>query len=228
MPSDPLVARHGTIRSLLRHAALIALTLTSTTGCLGTLANLVHMTTGNTVPANYTGLKGKRVAVVCVSSSESFGPSYASQALASEVGKMLKANVADVTVIPPQTIANWIDRNDWDSLNSRAVGEGVKADMVVSIDLDSFSLHDGKTLYKGRAEVNVVVYDMLNGGIEAFAYNPPEVLFPENSGFHTTDMSEDNFRRQFLSILASRIARQFYPYDVKEDYARDTSLIQRS
>jgi hypothetical protein len=207
--------------------ASLLLTLVVTGGCVGTLANLMHVATGNMVPANYTGLKGKRVAVVCVSNSESFGPSYASQTLANEVGKLLRAKVSEVTVISPQTVANWIDRNDWDSLDYKAVGRGVNADMVVAIDLNSFSLHENTTLYKGRAEFRVVVYDMQQGGDEVFAYDPPEIQFPENAGVHTTEMSQENFRTQFLTILANRAARQFYAYDVQEDYARDTTLIRR-
>jgi hypothetical protein len=198
------------------------------TGCVGTLANLIYTAHGNLVPARYTGLKDKRVAVVCVSNSEAFGPSYASRALASLVGKLLQENVADVTLIEQQKIADWIDRNDWDYLDYQAVGRGVDAEMVVAIDLDSFSLHEGKTLYKGRADVNVVVYDMTQGGKEVFTYSPTQLQFPENAGHHTTDMSEEAFRRQFLNVIASRVARQFYAYDVKEDFARDASVIRTS
>lgn len=228
MQTAPCLARRCAVRKLLPGAALALLTLGLASGCVGTLANLVHMANGNLVPARYPGLKEKRVAVVCVSDSESFGPSYASQTLAREVGKLIRINVPKVTVISPQTIANWIDRNNWDSLDYKAVGRGVNADMVVAIDLSSFSLHEGKTLYKGRAELRVVVYDMLNDGEEVFAFQPSEIVFPENTGFHTTDMSEEELRARFLSLLANRVARQFYPYDVQEDFARDTSLIRRS
>jgi hypothetical protein len=221
------LARRRAARSFVSAAALMLLVLGLASGCVGTLANLVHMANGNLVPARYAGLKEKRVAVVCVSDSESFGPSYASQTLAREVGKLIKINVPKVTVISSQAIANWIDRNNWDSLDYKAVGRGVNADMVVAIDLSSFSLHEGKTLYKGRAELRVVVHDMLNGGDEVFVYQPSEILFPENSGFHTTDMSEEDFRARFLSLLANRVARQFYASDVQEDFARDTTLIRR-
>jgi hypothetical protein len=208
-------------------SVLLALAVTAT-GCVGTLANLMYAAQGNQVPAKYTGLKDKRVAVVCVSNSEAFGPSYASRALAALVGKLLRENVSGVTLVEPQKIADWIDRNNWDSLDYAAVGRGVDADVVLAIDLDSFSLHECQTLYKGRADVNLVVYDMTQGGKEVFSYSPTQIEFPENASHHTTDMSEEAFRRQFLSVIASRLARQFYPYDVKEDFARDTSVIHTS
>ena len=163
MRSDRLIGRCPCFDSPWHVVLLVALVLAISTGCIGTFVNLMNAAQGNVVPANFTGLKGKRVAVVCVSNSEAFGPSYASLALASQVGEAARsANVSDVTIVETQKIADWIDRNDWDYLDYKAVARGVDAEMVVAIDLDSFSLHEGKTLYKGRADVEVVVYDMTN------------------------------------------------------------------
>ncbi|MCA9150579.1 MAG: hypothetical protein KDA92_14810 [Planctomycetales bacterium] len=207
---------------------LLLLTFVTAPGCVGAIANLVNVARGNTVPANFTGLEGKRIAVVCVSNSEAFGPAGAASSLARTVGKLVKANVEDVTVIDQQKIEQWIDRNDWDYVDFLAVGRGVNAETVVAIDLDGFSLHDGKTLYKGRADISMVVYDMTSGGKEVFAYSPNQIQYPENMSAHTTDMSERAFRAQFLNVLGNRIARQFYPYDVAEDFARDASVISSS
>lgn len=206
--------------------AMLGLVLIS--GCVGTLANLMHVAHGNLVPANYEGLEEKKIAVVCVSNSEAFGPSNASVQLARMVGQLIKSNVDKSEVIDPQKIADWIDRNDWDYMNYPEVGRAVKADMVVAIDLDSFSLDDGKTLYRGRAQIKVVVYDMTEGGKEVFAYTPTEVIFPESSGYHATETTEEVFRRQFVAVLANRIARQFYSYDAQDDFARDAAVIHSS
>lgn len=202
--------------------------LSLVTGCVGTLANLINVAHGNLVSASYTGLKEKTIAVVCVSNSEAFGPTTASIQLARQVGKLIEANVDKSKVIDHQRIADWIDRNDWDYMNYPEVGRGVEAEMVVAIDLDSFSLNDGKTLYRGRADVKVVVYDMKDGGKEVFSFSPTQITFPENSGYHATDMTEEAFRRQFIAVLASKIARQFFSYDAKEDFARDASVIRAS
>ncbi len=206
--------------------AVVLLLVGTLSGCIGTFANLVHVAKGNVNPPNYTGLKGKRIAVVCVSNSEAFGPAEASMALAKHVGKLIQKNVSEVTIIEQRQIDEWIDRNDWDYTDYQAVGQGVEAEMVVAIDLDGFSLHEGKTLYKGRADVQVVVYDMTKGGEEVFTYAPPQIQYPENTGHPTTDMTERAFRNDFLSVVASRIARQFYAYDMKEDFARDSSIIR--
>ena len=205
---------------------LSALLVCCTTGCVGTLVNLIHAAHGNLVPAKYTGLKEKRVAVVCVSNSESFGPTSASHALAREVGKLLNRNISDVELVEPQEIASWIDNNNWDYVDYQAVGKGVNADMVLAIDLDSFNLYEGKTLFKGRADVKVVVYDISEDNREVFSHLPNQIQFPANAGYHTTDMSEGAFRRKFVNVIARKIARQFYAYDVKEDFANDATIIQ--
>lgn len=204
-------------------ASLAALLLCG--GCVGTLANLMHAAQGNLVPARYAGLKGKRVAVVCVSDSQAFGPTAASIELQRRVTRLLSENVTEIQMVEAQEIADWIDRNDWDYVDYKEVGRGVDADMVVAIDLASFSLNEGLTLYKGRADVRVAVYDLENGGKEVFVHNPTQIQFPQNSGHSTTEMSAEAFRRKFLSVLSGKVARQFYSYDVKEDFARDATLI---
>jgi hypothetical protein len=214
-------------RRLLLSAMLFAL-LATIPGCVGTLANLVHVAKGSKIPAKYTGLEAKRVAVVCVSNSEAFGPAEASISLARSVGQLIGANVDKVTLIDSSEIAKWIDENDWDYVDYKAVGKGVNAQMVVAIDLNGFSLHDGKTLYKGRADVRMVVYDMTENGKVAFSYSPDEIEYPENASHHTTDMPERTFRNRFLSMLAHRLARQFYSYDATDDFARDSSVIHAS
>ena len=55
-------------------------------------------------------------------------------------------------------VADWLDSHGDDLTDYRDVGRGVKADMVVGIDLLSFNLHEGQTLLKGRAKVGVKVY----------------------------------------------------------------------
>lgn len=210
-------------------AAFVAsIVLASSIGCVGVIANLMHVAHGNFIPAEFRGLEAKRVAVVCVSNSEAFGPTEASVVLARQVGKLLEKSVDEIQLINQQEIGDWIDRNDWDYLDYAAIGRGVDAEMVVAIDLDSFSLHEGKTMYKGRADVSLVVYDMTQGAKRVFATTPPQIQYPLNSGYHTTDISEGEFRRQFLSLVARRLSRNFYPYDVKEDYAQDATLVGAS
>jgi hypothetical protein len=100
------------------------------------------------------------------------------------------------------------------------VGRGVKADMVVGIDLLAFSLHEGQTLLKGRAKVGVKVYDMTKGGELVYESAPKEIAWPETGARHVTE-NEANFRTVFIHTLAERIARDFYEVELGHDFGTD-------
>jgi hypothetical protein len=192
---------------------------------VGLLANLIHVGTGEMVPAQFTGLTEKKVAVICVSNASAFGPTAASSELGRKVAAMLGQQVRKIEVVDPQEVADWIDQNGWDQLDYTALGEGVGAQMLVSIDLNTFSLHDGPTLYKGRADVRLRVYDIEQDGKVVFDKEPPQIQFPIQAGYYTSEISEREFRRKFLAVLAQRIARHFFAYELIEDFAQDTTLI---
>jgi hypothetical protein len=200
------------------------LVLVTSTGCVRLAANLLYAAHGNLAPAKFDGLEKKRVAVVCVSNNEAFGPNPITPLLAQRVTNLLAKNVDDIQIVDQQDIAAWIDRNDWDYLDFRAVGKGVKADVVLSIDLNTFSLYDSKTMFKGRCDYQIVVHDVATGR-ELFSVSPPLLEYPKNSAQHTTETSEKDFRRRFLDLLARHISRNFYAYDASEDVAIDSSLI---
>lgn len=201
----------------------MAVAVSASTGC-GLLVNLINAGWGQMVPAEFEGLKGHRVAVVCVSSSSSYGPRPISELIAREVTARLSQKVRDIQVVEQQDIEQWIDENDWNQVDYLEIGHGVGADRLLAIDIVTFRLHEGQTMYKGRAEVQMKVYDLADNSI-VFESSPPEIQFPENAGQHTTDISESEFRKRFVSVVASRIARHFYAYDFKEDFARDPTFI---
>lgn len=205
-------------------ALLLTPCLLTVTGC-GMAINLIHAGWGNLVPAEYDDLRQRQVAVVCVSSSASFGPRPVSETIARQVSALLKENVRDIQLIGQQTIEQWIDENDWNQVDYLEIGSGVGAERLIAIDLVSFSLHEGQTMYKGRADVEITVYDLSDEGAVVFQRSLPEIQFPQNSGQHTADISEREFRRQFVNVVANRIARHFYAYDFKEDFARDPTFI---
>ena len=205
--------------------AIVCFLSISSTGCIARFAaNLLHAARGNEIPAKFDGLEAKKVAVVCVANTEAFGPRPISLILGEKVARKIQAGVKDVSVVDQQRIADWMDENEWDEFDYSALGKGVGAEMVVAIDLDSFSIYDGKTMYKGRADVSVVVYDIASNKM-VFEHRPGQLQYPKNTGYHTTDLLEHEFRSRFVEIVASQIARNFHGYDVKEDFARDTSVI---
>jgi hypothetical protein len=191
-------------------------------GPVATIAWLIHGP--EMVPAEFDGLKGKRVAVVCLDANSLGGPGGEADTVAKAVGILLGKNVADVKMVRPTEVADWLDSHGDDLTDYRDVGRGVKADMVVGIDLLAFNLHEGQTLLKGRAKVGVKVYDMKKGGELVYESAPKEVNWPENGARHVTE-NEANFRTIFVGVLAERIARDFYPVELAQNFGTDARFL---
>jgi len=200
--------------------ALLASLSAALTGCgpIATIAWLIHGP--EMIPAEFNGLKGKRVAVVCLDAKSLSGPGGEADTIAKAVALALAKNVPEIHLVRQNEVADWLDSHGDDVTDYRDVGRGVKADMVVGIDLLAFNLHEGQTLLKGRAKVGVKVYDMKNGGELVYESAPKEIAWPENGARHVTE-NEANFRTVFIGTLAERIARDFYPVELAENFSID-------
>jgi hypothetical protein len=208
-------------------AATLLLSL-SANGCVGLTAHVLYwIKGGHTIPAEFPGLSGKRVAVVCVANASSFGPNSFSTMVERAVAIILHQNVKKIALVHHDEVAEWIDRNDWDQIDYRQIGRGVSADLVLAIDLDGIRLHEGMTLYKGRADVAVTVYDMSQNGQVVFRKTVPDFTFPRNGARHSTEMSETRFRQLFITVLSQHIAKYFYEYRLEDDFANDAFALNR-
>jgi len=203
---------------------IASLLLVPQTGCIGFASTLMYWIQGNKIDAKCTALENKRVAVVCVSGAGA-GPRDESEALTRQVGLLLQQNVKKIKLVRPEEVADWRDQNNWDQIDYRSIGRGVKADMVVAIDLSTFSIHDDPTLLRGRAKIKTAVYDMTDKGTCIFVDGPKEFIFPENGAQHVVE-NETNFKRIYLQMLAKDIAKKFYAYDKMDDIATEAILAQ--
>jgi hypothetical protein len=216
--------RRLSIRLLL--AAGIATVVLTSGGCIGVSAHLLYFLKGQRVKAEFSGLKDKRVAVVCNSSTSSYGPGAEALLLAHSVSAILQREVKGIQLIDQEKVADWIDNNAWDQIDYRKVGKGVDAELLVAIELSSFSLHEGQSLYKGRATISATVYDMTNGGKIVYRKAATDINFPENGARHVTDINESNFRRAFIQILAQEIGKRFYDYEKIDDVGMDATFMR--
>lgn len=192
--------------------------LACTTGC-AVLYQLAYGD-GPKVPPKYSALKGKRVAVVCVMSSSAYGDGEVSAVLADQVGRLLTQRGDKIDVVRQGEVSDWMDTNDWDESNFVDVGRGVKADMVVGIEVSAFSIHESKTLLKGRANVTATVYDVAKGS-EVFRTTDHEHSFPASHAVPIVSTDWRSFERMYIEVLAEHIAKNFYEYNLVEDFARD-------
>jgi hypothetical protein len=214
---------HVTLRSPHAWLTLVVLALLlPSAGCIGLSSHLLYwFQGGHKIDAEYKGLEGKRVAVVCVSESASYGPNSISNMMERMVATLLRERGKKIEVIHQDEVADWIDNNDWNQMDYRDIGRGVAADQVLAIDISGVRLHEGMTLYKGRADVVVTVYDMSDGGKAAFRRTLPEFTFPRTGARHSTEMSENQFRQLFVTVLAGQVAKYFYDYRFEDDFASD-------
>jgi hypothetical protein len=208
------------------YRSILAFTLTvimvASSGCIGLTAQLLYwMNGGHKIDPEYEGLKEKRVAVVCVSNDSASGPNSLCWMLQRAIGGMLTEKGDEIDVIDGDEIADWIDTNDWDQMDYREIGRGVQADMVLAVDINSLNLHEGRTMYRGRADVTVTVFDMQDGGKAVFRKNIPDFTYPQDGARHVADISEASFRKLFVHVLAQHVAKFFCAFRIEEDIGND-------
>ncbi|MEY4180807.1 MAG: hypothetical protein RLY70_4381 [Planctomycetota bacterium] len=200
---------------------LAGLLVLSGAGCVGVAAQMIHVIRGNKVPAEFDGLKDQRVAVVCTANATSYDASAASSQLAQMVEILLRQNVKNVTVIPQQKVADWIDNNDWENIDYAQLGKALKAEMIVAIDIDGLRMHEDATMYRGRADVTIRVFDMSKRGSTVFSRTMSNFSYPTQGGVHVSETTIAAFQRLFMTELARDVGRHFYAYDFAENFARD-------
>ncbi len=193
-------------------------------GCQSALLTAMWLTKGNNVPAEFDGLRGKKVVVVCRPVADlKYRDTSAARDLARQLGLLLQRNVRKIEVVEQQKVAQWTDENIWDEYTE--IGDALKAEMVVGVDLEDFTILQGQTLYQGKAMVRLTVYDCSAGGRPVFEKQLPQVAHPPNTGIPTYEKQESAFRREFVQVLADQIGRHFYPHDFYADYALDAKAM---
>ena len=209
-----------------RVAALgVILLAVAQSGCnmISAAAFIVH---GDNAPAEFSGLAGKRVAVVCRPTCQlQFADAVAAPELAALVGELLAKNVKGCKIVAPSEVAKWADSNNWD--NYAEIGRAMKADVVVGIDLDDFGLYEGPTLYKGHAALNVRIYDMHSGSrMATWSKALPQVLWPPSAEESVSDKPEDAFRREYLGVLSEHVGELFYEHERLKGFAVDADSLK--
>lgn len=214
--SPMLQAAHQRRRVL---CTVVVATLAVALGGCSTLGTIAYLMQPNDMPAEFGGLRGKHVAVVCRPIVElQFSDAGSARELAAIVGAMVGQNVRKVKIIGQQEVARWIDENDW--VDYGTLGKALDADMVVGIDLEQFRIHEGTTLYRGRGSAIVRVFDVDQQNM-VFERRIDDFAYPGTGGVPTTDRSESQFRAMFLQIFGRRIARLFHSYESRMSFAEE-------
>lgn len=210
-------------RAWLIRCCCLTVLLPMAAGC-NIVATGMYVLTGNDTPAEFDGLKGKKVAIVCRPvTALDFNNSSVSTMLAQQLGIRLKKNVKDITIIDQRKVSDWSDENTWEEYVE--IGKAVGAEMVVGIDLEEFSLYEGQTLYQGRANLHFAVYDVSKSKEHVWEKFLPQVTYPPSGGVPASERPESEFRRKFVGTLADQVARFFYPHDSTANFAPDSTVL---
>lgn len=199
---------------------LLALALAAGCSLLPTIAYIVRP---EDVSAEFDGLNGKRVAVICRATSLEYASPTVGRDLAVRVGALLAKNGRKIQIVDERELDDWVDKHDWHDY--REVGRALKADMVLGMDLERFEVARGSTLLQGQADVRLTVYD-IKKNLTLWEKRPQTIKFPPNSPYSSSDRQEEDFRRQFIGVLAERISRHFYAYDSRKDFALDSTVLK--
>jgi hypothetical protein len=203
--------------------SLVLLT-SAVVGCKSALQSFTLLYEGYDIPAEWDGLKGKKVAVVCKPlTSQDFSNSGAARALSEGICERLKTHIKDIHVIDPQKVANLVDEKGMEDYLE--IGKALKAEKVVAIDIESFGVLDGQTLFRGRSSVSIRVYDVADKKVE-WRKSPPQFVYPRTGSTPAADVAETQFRNQFVEVLVEQIARFFYPHGRHDDFGSDALSIQ--
>ena len=207
--------------AMLLSLLLGGLLLSSSTGCVRLMANMINAIQGNERPAEYDGFKEQRVAVVC-GTDQGLSNDATTALMSGYIHMALNQNIKKIELVGPEEIEKWLDVHGTVETDYVEIGKAVKADKLLAIDISNMRVKDGPTLYRGRCDVGVTVYDIANKGAIVFRKQVPEFTFPKDSAA-IADTSESKFRNMFLKIIANKVAGMFYPVDPTADYGLDAT-----
>jgi hypothetical protein len=201
---------------------LTVLSLSSSVGCIQFAANLLNVVRGPEVPAQVKGFENKLVAVIC-SNEQGICRDETTIRLAGDLKGILASKLPKTKFVNQEEIKQWIEGSSVSESDILAIGDGVKADYVIAVDILKLQLKDGPTLFRGRSDLSLTVLDVKTKK-PIFRKAMPEYAYPVMAGQSTTETDERKFRGVYLTNVASKLSRYFYPHEFGEDVAMDATI----
>ncbi|MEP3480468.1 MAG: hypothetical protein ABJZ55_14550 [Fuerstiella sp.] len=144
------------------------------------------------------------------------------QLLAQRLSALLYKN--EIKIISPEAVNAWMVKNpDWDSATE--IGAEFDVNYVVYVDISTFSLYeqDSTSLFRGRCDTVVAVYEMETDGDGRRIWDKDiSSVFPKIVPRSASDVSYDTFRNEYFFRLADDIGRMFYPHRNGDDILNGT------
>lgn len=187
------------------------------------MSNFMHAVGADQIPPECAELKDAEVAIVVMTDQSQYSDDIAARLLTRKLGGVLSQEVKGLELVRDDAIQQWRDTHGWDNVDYLKIGKGVDAEKLLVVELTNLRLRDGATLYRGRANVHVTLYDV-KGEKTLFEKEIDEFTYPVNAGQYTSETTEPKFRKLYLDMLARRIARFFHSYDFADTVALDGAI----
>ena len=154
----------------------------------------------------------KKVVVICYADPQiKLKYSKIDTEIATYISRLMQVNRIDV--VEPDYVRAWIDEHpNWETADE--IGEALKAEYVVEIELVNFDLYEphSATLFRGRTTAYLNVYHVTEGTKSSRVFTRDvNFMFPTKVPRSTYDQTEISFKREFLSRLAEEVGFMFYP-----------------
>ena len=216
-------------------AFLASLTLFSASGCAGALMMPYYLLNGTDAPAVYEKEmkeipKGSKIVVICRSNLNLYGSDNPntdlSVGLAAIIAKEMKnAKKKKIEWIPYTEVQEKFDEEEYNSQSFTKMGNALKADYVIGVEIDSFDIHHSTQFYQGNAKVMVRMVrvkddeTIIRQSMPTYTYPPTPIP--------SADYEESEFQRKYIVRLAMNIATLFCPHDPHAEYAADSDFADR-
>ena len=151
--------------------------------------------------------------------------------LSAYVARHLRAgidyNKENVKVIDPRKVLRFQTENpDWKSWGNEEIGEQLKADYVVSLEVRNIRLrsyHSSDSFLRGHAEINVDLTNVTDPDKSPLSGMTCVVDYPKKgAGIELDfDVSKAEFKQKFLDVLGKRLSWYFTKHRRIDSFGRD-------
>jgi hypothetical protein len=171
---------------------------------------------GEKIPAVYTGLPDKSLAIVI----------YADQAttdeftdnrkeVASFISAQFREHMPSVRLLNPLEVINWQDDTlNWFGLSEKDIGKHFSVERVLYIELLEYSNHMGGGYgdMQGHIKANCKIIEVDAHGDAPVWSSVLEVRYPQDGPATATKSDETNIRARTLQIFATDLVHNFYDW----------------
>ena len=214
---------------------LMSLSFFAASGCAGALMMPYYLIYGTDAPAKYKKVvkdipKGSTIVVICRSNLNLYGSSSPNADLSQALTYVLSTQMTDVKKkkfvwISYDEVESKFEEEELTSQSFEKLGNALKADYVVGVEIDDFDVHHSTQFYQGKAKVLVRLVDVKHAETVTKDSMPTYVYPP--TPIPSSDYDELEFQKTFITRLAKHIGTLFCPHDPHEEYAADSDFPER-